>query len=168
MIIIENLKLKFDINNKEEVFLIKKKIRAALIKAQAAMEFLMTYGWAVLVILVAIAALVYFGVLSPDRFVPTKCFLPAGIACIDYNVETSRIILENQPNVDYVVGAEYGELPLEMLVRYVRGEDISLEKIPALTYKKSGQVQGFDSNFDSLFTRPSKTPLFRSWFTNGY
>ncbi len=31
-------------------------------KGQAAMEFLMTYGWAILVVLVAIAALAYFGV----------------------------------------------------------------------------------------------------------
>ena len=36
-------------------------------KSQAAMEFLMTYGWAILVVLVAICALAYFGVLSPDK-----------------------------------------------------------------------------------------------------
>ena len=39
-------------------------------KGQAALEFLMTYGWAILVVLAAIAALAYFGVLSPDRFLP--------------------------------------------------------------------------------------------------
>lgn len=33
-------------------------------KSQAAMEFLMTYGWAILVVLAAIAALAYFGVLK--------------------------------------------------------------------------------------------------------
>jgi hypothetical protein len=55
-------------------------------KSQAAMEFLMTYGWAILVVLVAIGALSYFGVLSPDRFLPSRCTLPAGIACIDHEV----------------------------------------------------------------------------------
>jgi len=55
-------------------------------KSQAAMEFLMTYGWAILVVLVAIGALAYFGVLSPDRFLPAKCQLPAGIACTDFKV----------------------------------------------------------------------------------
>jgi hypothetical protein len=55
-------------------------------KSQAAMEFLMTYGWAILVVLVAIGALAYFGVLSPDRFLPSKCQLPAGIACLDHRV----------------------------------------------------------------------------------
>ena len=36
-------------------------------KGQAAMEFLMTYGWAILVVLAAIGALAYFGVLSPGN-----------------------------------------------------------------------------------------------------
>ena len=53
-------------------------------KSQAALEFLMTYGWAILVVLVAVGALAYFGVLNPDRFLPSRCTLPAGIACIDF------------------------------------------------------------------------------------
>ena len=67
-------------------------------KSQAAMEFLMTYGWAILVVLVAIGALAYFGVLSPDRFLPAKCQLPAGIACTDFKVSSSSgvtIVLRN-------------------------------------------------------------------------
>ena len=46
-------------------------------KAQAAMEFLMTYGWAILVVLVVIGALAYFGVLSPKKLLPDKCLFPA-------------------------------------------------------------------------------------------
>lgn len=42
-------------------------------KAQGALEFLMTYGWAFLVILVMIGALAYFGVLNPTRFLPDRC-----------------------------------------------------------------------------------------------
>ena len=41
-------------------------------KGQAAMEFLMTYGWAILVVLAAIGALAYFGVLSPGNLLPEK------------------------------------------------------------------------------------------------
>lgn len=55
-------------------------------KSQAAMEFLMTYGWAIMVVLVAIGALAYFGVLKPDKFLGNKCFLAAGLACTDYEV----------------------------------------------------------------------------------
>ena len=66
-------------------------------KSQAAMEFLMTYGWAILVVLVAIGALAYFGVLSPDRFLPSKCQLPAGIACTDFLIEPTgiQVVLTN-------------------------------------------------------------------------
>jgi hypothetical protein len=68
-------------------------------KSQAAMEFLMTYGWAILVVLVAIGALAYFGVLSPDRFLPSKCTLPAGIACTDFKIDASgsqvHVVLRN-------------------------------------------------------------------------
>ncbi len=42
-------------------------------KGQAALEFLMTYGWAILVVLAAVGALAYFGVLSPGKFLPEKC-----------------------------------------------------------------------------------------------
>ncbi|MBW2983810.1 hypothetical protein KY361_01740 [Candidatus Woesearchaeota archaeon] len=47
-------------------------------KGQAAMEFLMTYGWAILVVLIAIGALAYFGVLSPEKFLPEKCVISSG------------------------------------------------------------------------------------------
>ncbi len=50
-------------------------------KGQAAMEFLMTYGWAILVVLIAIGALVYFGVISPDRFVQDNCSLTPPLSC---------------------------------------------------------------------------------------
>jgi len=64
-------------------------------KAQAAMEFLMTYGWAILVVLIAIIALAYFGVLNPGRYMPSSCILEPGLGCIDFKVdgETNEIIL---------------------------------------------------------------------------
>ncbi|MBI4151049.1 hypothetical protein HY492_02905 [Candidatus Woesearchaeota archaeon] len=66
-------------------------------RGQAAMEFLMTYGWALLVVLAAIAALAYFGVLSPDRFLPEKCFLPSGTPCLDSTLTatTATLIIQN-------------------------------------------------------------------------
>ena len=51
-------------------------------KAQAAMEFLMTYGWALLVVLVAVGALAYFGVTNPGKFAPDQCLLVPGLSCI--------------------------------------------------------------------------------------
>jgi hypothetical protein len=50
-------------------------------KGQAALEFMMTYGWAILVVLAAIGALSYFGVLNPARFTPETCLASSGFAC---------------------------------------------------------------------------------------
>jgi hypothetical protein len=52
-------------------------------KSQAAMEFLMTYGWAIFIILVAIGALAYFGVLDPIKMLPEKCTGDTGFTCTD-------------------------------------------------------------------------------------
>ncbi len=53
-------------------------------KAQGALEFLMTYGWAFLVILIMIGALAYFGVLSPTKFLPERCTFGSQFMCKDY------------------------------------------------------------------------------------
>lgn len=62
-------------------------------RAQAAMEFIMTYGWAILVVLAAIGALAYFGVLSPEKFLPEKCTLSTGITCTGFKVTSNSFAL---------------------------------------------------------------------------
>jgi uncharacterized protein (UPF0333 family) len=62
-------------------------------KAQAAMEFLMTYGWALLVVIAAIGALAYFGVLKPQGFLPEQCVLVPGVACLDFKVSSNEVNL---------------------------------------------------------------------------
>ncbi|HJX06290.1 MAG TPA: hypothetical protein VJ461_06280 [Candidatus Nanoarchaeia archaeon] len=76
-------------------------------KGQAAMEFLMTYGWAILVVLAAIGALAYFGVLSPDRFLPSKCMISGGFSCVEYKLDGSvpgaqvvKLYVQNNLGVD--------------------------------------------------------------------
>ena len=67
-------------------------------KGQAAMEFLMTYGWAILVVLVAIGALAYFGVLNPGKFLPSACTIEPGIACdfkYDSTDDSVQLVLTN-------------------------------------------------------------------------
>lgn len=53
---------------------------------QAALEYIVTYGWAFILILVAFGALAYFGILSPSRWLPDKCDLGAQLECQDYQV----------------------------------------------------------------------------------
>ncbi len=62
-------------------------------KGQAAMEFLMTYGWAILVVLIAIGALAYFGVLNPGRFLPSSCTISNQIGCSEFKVGTDSVVI---------------------------------------------------------------------------
>ncbi|MDP6648176.1 MAG: hypothetical protein QGH34_02180 [Candidatus Woesearchaeota archaeon] len=50
-------------------------------RGQAALEFLTTYGWAFLVILIMMSALAYFGVLNPTKLLPERCNFGAEISC---------------------------------------------------------------------------------------
>jgi len=61
------------------------------------MEFLMTYGWAILVVLVAIGALAYFGVLNPGRYLPSSCMIAPGVSCDDFKATATdvQLILRN-------------------------------------------------------------------------
>ncbi len=58
-------------------------------KAQAALEFLTTYGWAFLVILVMIGTLAYFGILSPSKILPNRCNVGPEFECIDYQISAT-------------------------------------------------------------------------------
>ncbi len=77
-------------------------------RGQAALEFLMAYGWIIATVLVAIGTLAYFGVLSPDNFSPRKCAIEAGIGCMDFKVQEDSVTL---------------------VLRNGKGEDITLSKV---------------------------------------
>ena len=72
--------------------------KGSLKKAQAAMEFLMTYGWAILVVLVVISALAYFGVFNVANLLPERCTFPVTLACVDHRVDggNNKITLQLQ------------------------------------------------------------------------
>jgi hypothetical protein len=55
-------------------------------RGQAALEFLTTYGWAFLVILVMIGALAYFGVLNPRGLLPARCQFGPEVGCIEHQI----------------------------------------------------------------------------------
>ena len=58
-------------------------------KAQAAMEFLLTYGWAILVVIIAIGAIAYFAL--PSISIPEVCQSEAGLFCIEKpNIDATK------------------------------------------------------------------------------
>lgn len=58
-------------------------------KAQAALEFLTTYGWAFLVILIMIGSLAYFGILNPSKILPSRCNFGPEFECLDWQIALS-------------------------------------------------------------------------------
>ena len=83
----------------------KKQKRVNMKRAQAAMEFLMTYGWALLIVLVAVSALAYFGILNADKFLPERCLMTSGVACLGHKATTSEVtlVLQNSLGQDITV-----------------------------------------------------------------
>ncbi len=51
-------------------------------RGQFALEFIMTYGWAFLVVLIVVSTLAYMGVFNPSQVASSRCFSKTGIACI--------------------------------------------------------------------------------------
>ena len=80
-------------------------------KSQAALEFLTTYGWAFLVIIIMIGALSYFGILTPSKILPNRCSFGSELQCIDFRV----------------VGGPQGNIKLRL--RNNLGEPINIQSI---------------------------------------
>ncbi|VVB68283.1 Uncharacterised protein [Candidatus Norongarragalina meridionalis] len=67
-------------------------------RGQSALEYLVTYGWAILAIVIIAAVLWYFGIFNPNKWSSSKqCGGFANFQCIDYNTTatTTSITLGN-------------------------------------------------------------------------
>jgi hypothetical protein len=63
------------------------------LKGQAALEYLVTYGWAFIVIIGAVSILAYFGLINPTRYVPESCEFGEQISCLDHYVDNNSVVL---------------------------------------------------------------------------
>lgn len=60
-------------------------------KSQAALEFLTTYAWAFIALIVSVGALYYFGVIDFSKFLPQKCTFPSELKCVDFSLKPSEV-----------------------------------------------------------------------------
>lgn len=76
----------------------------------------------------------------------------AGAYTVFGNDQASQLsyeILEHRKEVDFVLGAEYGEYPLEKLIRKLAYDDCEFSDIPSLTWRnESGDIDGFKYDRD--------------------
>jgi len=63
-------------------------------KGQAAIEFLVTYGWAIMAAMIVIGALTYFGMTNPATSLPDKCIFSNAFGCKDYQMNTTGVKLK--------------------------------------------------------------------------
>ncbi|MEK6983461.1 MAG: hypothetical protein AABX33_02725 [Nanoarchaeota archaeon] len=109
------------------------------VKAQAALEFLTTYGWAFLVILIMIGALAYFGILNPSKVLPNTCFFGSEFTCVDSIISASggtwKVRLKN--NVGAVIDVSQITYSVESPTAYTC---TSPQSVPINTWK-SGEIR---------------------------
>jgi len=92
-------------------------------KAQGAMEFLMTYGWALLIVLVAIGTLViYFGVDS--NFLANEgCYMQPGFFCSDHRADEGSVMV----NVANSLGRDLAEVSVSQVSCSLDSDNPSLD-----------------------------------------
>jgi len=67
-------------------------------RAQAFFHFLITYGWALILLGTALAAMIYFGIIDVERFQP-PCGFQTGFSCLKHQITPTGLILELQNNL---------------------------------------------------------------------
>ncbi len=87
-------------------------------RGQAAMEFLMTYGWAILAAIIAIGVLAYFGVFSPGKYVTGSAVVNPPFYANAWNVQ--------QDTDDATAGDQAG---IVMELRNNGGEDYEIQSV---------------------------------------
>ncbi|BCS90572.1 MAG: hypothetical protein ARM1_0029 [Candidatus Micrarchaeota archaeon] len=70
-----------------------KKLGEKSFRLQSAMEYLMTYGWAFLIIAVVLIALVLLGVFSPSTFTGNSCIVTSQFLCSGLTPTTTSILI---------------------------------------------------------------------------
>ena len=75
-------------------------------KSQASLEFLTTYAWALLSILVTLGALYYFGIFDFDKFLPEKCIFTSQMECLAFVMEPTEIRIKLVNNLGETITVE--------------------------------------------------------------
>ncbi len=64
-------------------------------KLQSAMEYLMTYGWAILILAIVLAALYGLGVFNASKFLGSQCLLQARFSCPSISMSSNGLLTIN-------------------------------------------------------------------------
>ena len=135
---------------KNQRFFVSKKFIKFSGKSQAALEFLTTYGWAFLVILIMIAALSYFGILNPSKLLPDRCTFGPEFSCTDYGIGSDGAKVRLRNNIgqsiivdSFAVSSEKTSLSCTSPIAGLTWKSGETKGIPiSCTFANSGLTQG--------------------------
>ncbi|MDE1825493.1 MAG: hypothetical protein KGH61_01480 [Candidatus Micrarchaeota archaeon] len=85
-----------------------------MFKLQSAMEYLMTYGWAILIIAIVLGALFGLGILNGNAFLITSCLPQPGFLC-------QTPTLNTQGNLSFSLGQSTGSTVYNIAVGCATG-----------------------------------------------
>ncbi|MBX4212195.1 hypothetical protein KW787_01920 [Candidatus Pacearchaeota archaeon] len=98
-------------------------------KGQAAMEFLMTYGWAILAAIIAIGVLAYFGVFSPGKYTSGSAVVNPPFYANAWNI---------QADYDKITAGSQDGINIEL--RNNGGEDYEVRNISISSCGSNGTI----------------------------
>lgn len=105
---------------------------ARSLRGQAAIEYLMTYGWAILALVIIVSVLLFSGILSPNYLISEECNLGSNLPC------------------EFAVFNKGDQTSIRMRIHNGFAYGIRINKVEGIS--RSGQEQTFSET-------PSQTPI---------
>ncbi len=108
-------------------------------KAQSAIEFLMTYGWAFMTIFLMVGALFYFGILDVSKLLPEKCEFASEFQCSAFTLVE-----------DTDVGTQDGMLKFKLVNNLGVGIELLNCSVVLANYEKANFCLDDDAEFKDV------------------
>ena len=113
------------------------------------MEFLMTYGWAILIAIIIIGILAYFGVFNPGKNISSQTTLNAPFYAKSWNADTKSF------NIELIYNGKENQVNVEITLENIKSMDrFSINRI-----KEMRSTPGFKSKTIEKFCNIIETAL---------
>jgi hypothetical protein len=106
-------------------------------RGQIATEFLMNYGWAILILILVLGSLSYMGVINIDKYFPSHCYIKGELSCEEYIIDEyfTTIRLRNIAGKDLIIKSVELKGKLEGINGLERGLENGEETIFRIKHK---------------------------------
>lgn len=141
-------------------------------RGQAAVEYLMTYGWAILALIVVVGVLFSTGIISPNYLVSEECTFGTNVQCnfaLFNEGGSTKILLEVFNAFPYKIKIESLQLRTQDGQQYISGfsTDVELESGENFVFEGTlsgpespeGSIERFSGNMTYVSCAPELGPV---------